>query len=383
MNSFSVHHIAPFIVKKQLSGHSYAVPALCESISGDIDTHLHTAGSSNLVFDPSFRVHEYKIDPMLGSILSSQDFKLGLKKITHDDDIIHSHGVWRMPQLYAPLVKKIKNIKIVNSPKGSFSKEALNVSKYKKFLFSLFSSQNKMLSQCDAFHATAIKEKDEIRSLGYKQPIAIIPEGIDIPIRRKINFSTEKTKFLYLGRIHPIKGLDLLIKTWARIESENKNCTLEICGYYEDSNYFQSLQDLIKKLGLKTIFFTDKVSGLNKEEKYLDNDVFIIPSQSENFGLVIAEAMSYGLPVIVSEETPWPIVKKNNYGWVISLNEDDIYLAISEANTCDKTDLKDMGNLGRKYIEEHFSWNVLSKDYLAFYDWVRNGGTPPHFMDIL
>ena len=140
MNSLAVHHIAPFIVKKQLSGHSYAVPALCESISGDIDTHLHTAGSSNLVFDPSFSVHEYKIDPMLRFILSSQDFKIGLKKITHDCDIIHSHGVWRMPQLYARLVKKIKNIKIVNSPKGSFSKDALNVSKYKKFLFSLFSS---------------------------------------------------------------------------------------------------------------------------------------------------------------------------------------------------------------------------------------------------
>ena len=136
-------------------------------------------------------------------------------------------------------------------------------------------------------------------------------------------------------------------------------------------------------MGLKTIFFTDKVSGSKKEEKYLDNDVFIIPSQSENFGLVIAEAMSYGLPVIVSEETPWHIVKKNNYGWVVSLNKDDIYLAISEANTCDKTDLRNMGNLGRKYIEEHYSWGVLSKDYLAFYDWLKNGGTPPDFMDII
>ena len=76
-------------------------------------------------------------------------------------------------------------------------------------------------------------------------------------------------------------------------------------------------------------------------------------------------------------------MKKNNYGWVVSLNKDDIYLAISEANTCDKTDLRNMGNLGRKYIEEHYSWGVLSKDYLAFYDWLKNGGTPPDFMDII
>ena len=71
IDSFSVHHIAPFIVKGQLSGHSYAVPALCEAVSNNIDTHLHTAGKSNLVFKPSFKVHEYRIDFMLKSILSS------------------------------------------------------------------------------------------------------------------------------------------------------------------------------------------------------------------------------------------------------------------------------------------------------------------------
>ena len=67
IDSFSVHHIAPFIVKGQLSGHSYAVPALCEAVSNNIDTHLHTAGKSNLVFKPSFKVHEYRIDFMLKS----------------------------------------------------------------------------------------------------------------------------------------------------------------------------------------------------------------------------------------------------------------------------------------------------------------------------
>ena len=131
---------------------------------------------------------------MLKSILSSQKFKSGLKKLTTDGDIIHSHGLWRMPHIYSLSVKKRKNIKIVNSPKGSFAKEALSVSRYKKILFNIFSNQNKMLSNCDAFHATSLKEKDEIRSLGYKQPIAVIPEGIDIPKEKKTNFTREKAK---------------------------------------------------------------------------------------------------------------------------------------------------------------------------------------------
>ena len=92
--------------------------------------------------------------------------------------------------------------------------------------------------------------------------------------------------------------------------------------------------------------------------------------------------MSYGLPVIVSEETPWNVVKKNNYGWVVSLNQDDIYSAILAANSLNKNDLKNMGQLGRTYIKDYFSWDVLGKDYLAFYDWVRNGGSTPSFMDI-
>jgi len=262
------------------------------------------------------------------------------------------------------------------------SKEALQVSEKKKLIFNKLSNQNNMLSSCDAFHATSNKEKNEIRSLGYKQPIAVIKNGVDIPILKKTNFSKEKTKFLYLGRIHPIKGLDLLIRTWYKIEAQHKDCTLEICGYYEDQEYYNSLKKLIKKLGLQNVYFSDKVSGDEKQKKYIDNDVFICPSKSENFGLVIAEAMSYGLPVIVSDNTPWHIVNQNNYGWVVSLDENDIFLAISAAHSLKKDDLQKIGILGRQYIESHFSWNTLRKEYLTFYDWIQNGGADPSFIDI-
>jgi len=381
-NKLSIHHIAPYIVEKQLSGHSYAVPALCESIAHTVDTHMHVVGDNNLVFTPSFKVHEYKVNPFLKFVLSSKEFKLGLKKATKSGDIIHTHGAWRMPHIYSLDIKKDKKIKIINSPKGSFSKEALKISKFKKTFFNIFSRQSELLSSCSAFHATSVKEKNEIRALGFKQPIAIIPEGIDIPKSKKIDFSNKTNKFLYLGRIHPIKGLDLLIKTWSRIESENQKCTLEICGYYDDPNYFHSLKSLIQKLGLKTIFFSDSVYGENKTKKYLSNDIFILPSKSENFALVVAEAMSHELPVITSDKTPWEIVKKNNYGWVISLNQDSIYSAISTANRLPKDQLKNMGIMGKKYIKENLDWNVLSNDYLTFYNWVQNGGEMPSFVDI-
>ena len=383
-NSYSIHHICSFIAKNQLSGHSYSVPALCESLSKNMNIQFHTTGKSNFIFNPSFKTHEYKVDPFLSSILSSQDFKSGLKKTINNGDIIHSHQLWRMPNIYPLLIKKSKDIKIIISPRGTLSKDALNISKYKKYIFKKIFQQNKMLLNCDVFHATSIKEKNEIRLLGYKQPIAIIPNGVNIPSKKKINFkSKNNTKFLYLGRIHPIKGIDLLIETWADIELKNRNCSLEICGYYEDVQYYNHLKDAIKKLGLKNIFFSNKVSGLEKEKKYLENDVFILPSKSENFGLVIAEAMSYGLPVITSNQTPWSIIKKNNYGWVTSLNKKEISSAISSAINLTPESLKKMGGAGRVHIKDNFSWDVLSKSYIAFYEWLRNGGSNPLFIDIL
>jgi glycosyltransferase involved in cell wall biosynthesis len=92
--------------------------------------------------------------------------------------------------------------------------------------------------------------------------------------------------------------------------------------------------------------------------------------------------MSHELPVITSDNTPWDIVKKNNYGWVISLNEDSIYSAVSTANSLPDHKLIDMGVRGKKYIKDNLSWDVLSNDYLTFYDWVQNGGEIPSFVDI-
>jgi glycosyltransferase involved in cell wall biosynthesis len=383
-NSYSIHHICSFMVRNQLSGHSYSVPALCESLSKNMSIQFHTTGKSNLLFSPSFQTHEYKVDRFLSSILSSKDFKSGLKKTINNGDIIHSHQLWRMPNIYPLLIRKNKNIRIIISPRGALAKENLNISKYKKYIFNKIFGQNKMLSNCDAFHATSIKEKNEIRALGYRQPIAIIPNGVHIPLKKKVDFNSKNNiKFLYLGRIHPIKGIDLLIETWADIELKNRNCSLEICGYYEDVQYYNHLKNTIKKLGLKNIFFSSKVSGIEKEKKYLENDIFIMLSKSENFGLVIAEAMSYGLPVIISNQTPWSVVKTNNYGWVTSLNKKEISSAIFSAINSNPENLKKMGGAGRVHIKDNFSWDLLSKSYITFYEWLRNGGSNPSFMDIL
>jgi len=381
MNSlYSIHHICSFMVENQLSGHSYSVPALCESLSKNIDIQFHTTGKSHLTFNPSFKIHEYKVDPFLGSILSSKDFKTGLKKTVKNGNIIHNHGLWRMPNLYPLAIKKEKNIKIIVSPRGSLSQAALNISKYKKNIFNTFFRQNDLLKECDSFHATSLKEKDEIRELGFKQPIAIIPNGIDIPSCTKKTFSKNKIKFLFLGRIHPIKGLELLINAWKEID--DKKAILDVCGYCEDENYYKSLKNLVKKLGISNIIFSDKVFGESKKNKFLENDIFILPSKTENFGLVVAEALSYGLPVITSENTPWKIIEEKKCGWIVSLNKENIISTIDIAKNLSSESLKRIGNNGRLFVQDKYSWKKLNAKYVEYYNWVNAGGKTPEFVDL-
>ena len=379
-SSYSVHHICSFIAKKQLSGHSYSVPALCESMSKEIDTHLHVTKPSNLVFNPSFKVHQYPINLRLKPILSSKKFKSGLKKIVRNGDIIHNHGLWRMPNIYPLSTKKDKDIKIIVSPRGSLSQAALSISKYKKYIFSNLFQQNELLKKCDGFHATSIKEKDEIRKLGYKQPIAIIPNGIDMPLKAKSNFNQKKIKYLFLGRIHPIKGLDLLIRTWAKID--NKNISLDICGYSEDLNYYKYLKNITNKLNIKNITFSGSVSGESKKQKFIENDIFILPSKSENFGLVVAEAMSYGMPVIVSENTPWQVIEDKECGWIVKLNEQSLLSTINLVKELNSATLKEIGDRGRLLVENKYSWNKLNTKYSQYYNWLNTGENTPEFVDL-
>ena len=378
--SYSVHHICSFIAANQLSGHSYSVPALCESMSRTINTHLHVTKPSNLVFNPSFKLHQYPTNPILKPLLSSKQFKSNLKKIVRNIDIIHNHGLWRMPNIYPLLAKKENGAKIIISPRGSLSQAALNISKYKKYVFSTFFKQNDLLEKCDSFHATSIKERDEIRELGYKQPIAIIPNGIDIPLQTKESFRKNKIKFLFLGRIHPIKGIELLINTWKKIDYTD--ASLDICGYSEDLNYYKSLKELTKKLHVKNITFSGKVSGESKKKKFIENDILILPSKSENFGLVIAEALSYGMPVIASENTPWKIIEEKKCGWIVSLNEKSLVSKMNIAKNLNPKILKKMGDNGRSLVENRYSWNKLNSEYAKYYNWLNAGGKTPEFVDL-
>lgn len=135
-------------------------------------------------------------------------------------------------------------------------------------------------------------------------------------------------------------------------------------------------------MNIKNITFSGSVSGESKKQKFIENDIFILPSKSENFGLVVAEAMSYGMPVIVSENTPWQVIEDKECGWIVKLNEQSLLSTINLAKELNSATLKEMGDRGRLLVENKYSWNKLNTKYYQYYNWLNTGENTPEFVDL-
>ena len=174
-----------------------------------------------------------------------------------------------------------------------------NHKRFKK-VCSLASLSKEDLNNASAFHATANSESLTIKRKGFRQKVYQIPNGVYAPSRliEKSNLLNNK-KVLFLSRINKKKGLDFLLEAWARINA--KGWTLQIAGN-DDDGTINFIRGRIKQKDL--IGRVELLGALNEEQKvasYLQAGLFILPSHSENFGIVVAEALSYGIPVITTK----------------------------------------------------------------------------------
>jgi glycosyltransferase involved in cell wall biosynthesis len=175
-------------------------------------------------------------------------------------------------------------------------------------------------------------------------------------------------QLLYLSRIHKKKGIEELIYAWARIRPSNWE--LVIAGGDGGDGYRQKMINLCESLKLaQSIRFTGEVYGSDKDRLYAEADVFILPSHSENFGLVIAEALSFGLPVITTRATPWGEIAKQECGWVIDNDIDSIVSCLIVALNTTTAERNQMGARAIKYAD-NFNWNNIAFQMADVYDWI-------------
>lgn len=297
-------------------------------------------------------------------------------------DLFHGHGLWNFPLHQMVKFCLCKNIPYIISVHGMLEPWSLRQSKIKKKLaMSLY--QHKDLIRASCLHATAESEAENIRRLGYKNPIAIIPNGIDVneyPLKKSVK-SNGKRKILFLSRIHPKKGIEILIDAWEAINiSLRRDWEIEIAGNGE-SEYIESLEQKILSSSLQDeIKIIGPKFGLDKIKCYHSADLFVLPTYSENFGIVIAEALSCGLPVITTKGTPWDDLIRVDAGSWIDIGVESLKNTLENYLVKKQDDLKHMGENGRRLIEEKYSIESVGNNFLKLYKWLLYNTEKPDFV---
>ncbi len=307
-----------------------------------------------------------------------------------DFDLIHITSVFLAASTLGAYYAKKFNKPYIISPRGSLMKEPLEKksSLKKKIYISLIEKRN--LANASGIHFTVEAEKEEYlrANLPLKKAI-IIPNGLDprefqphetgsrrIDFRKKFNIPIDKKIILFLSRLNWKKGLDTLIPAFAEVIKKEPKAILVLVGG-DDEEYGKNIKKMAKSFGLinetkqglnDKIIFTGMLLGKNKIAAYQESDVFVLPSYSENFGIVVIEAMYFGLPVVITKNVGIASsVEKAGAGIII--NKDEKQLSEMILTILNNPDLaKRMGENGKRLVETEFSWQNITEEFIKEYD---------------
>lgn len=288
--------------------------------------------------------------------------------------VIHDHGLWLPTNHSAAVIARQLGIPLIVTTRGMLEPWALSHRAWKKRLaWRLY--QHRDLQTARVLHATAEREAENLRRLGLRQPIAVIPNGADLPRLPESRPSLTSRTALFLGRIHPVKGLLTLIEAW-RI-AQPSGWKVIIAGP-DEGGHRRVVEEAIRRAGLEEDFeWVGAVDGEAKTALYQRADLFLLPSFTENFGVVVAEALACGVPVITTKGAPWEGLLTHRCGWWIDIGVEPLAAALREAATLLPDALRDMGRRGRTYVEQHFGWPHIAEQMLSAYRWVLGQGERP------
>lgn len=295
-------------------------------------------------------------------------------------DLVHSHGVWSYTSIAAARWSGRTRKPYVVSIHGMLEPWALQHSSLKKRL-ARWLYQDCLLQNAGALRATSEMEANNVRAAGFRAPIAIVPNGVDLPERPGEDLrspSRSKRKALFVSRIHPKKGLLDLVAAWDKVRPSDWDLT--ILGP-SDRGYAEEVQAAIGAAGLEgSIQMPGPVWGTARFRYYWEADLFVLPSFSENFAMVIAEALACELPVITTKGLPWQELEEYRCGWWIDIGAESLANALRAATQLSDAERGEMGRRGRQLIAERFSWGRSAKRMTDVYRWLAAGTERPDWV---
>jgi glycosyltransferase involved in cell wall biosynthesis len=363
------------------SGISYSIPRLSEALGRlGADVHLHVLAPTPSV-PPTYQVHSYPPWRFPERLGVSPAMRRALLREAGAAEVIHNHSLWMMPNLYPAWAARGRACRLITSPRGTLSPWARRRSVWLKRLMWLL-GQGQAIRASHGFHATAENEYRDIRAAGLRGPVAIVPNGIDIgPEPDHAPTDNGRRRLLFVGRLHPVKGIDRLLQAWHRIEARFPTWELQLVGDGEPAHVKQ-LKQMADNLGVRRVSFPGPAFGVDKRRQYQQAELFVLPTHSENFGLVVAEALAHGVPAIVTKGAPWSGLETRDCGWWIEQGVDALADCLQSALELPPEQLRDKGRRGRLWMEQEFSWDHVGRMMLETYRWFIGGGTPPAWVQM-
>ncbi len=290
--------------------------------------------------------------------------------------VLHDHGVWRptnhaMAQCAASL-----RVPLLVSPRGMLEGMARHHrGGRKRVAWALWARRDLARARC--LHATSAGEASTLAALGLGLPVAMIPNGVVLPATVEAPAANRpERQLLFIGRLVAVKGLTLLIEAWRR--AAPPGWRLVIAGPDEDG-YAAVLRRAIDDARVSaTVTLAGALDDAAKWDALAASDVLVLPSLTESFGGVVAEALAAARPVIATTTTPWPQLEDEQCGWRAAPTPEALAAAITAA-CVDGNDATraQMGARGRAYAAAHLGWTSVARDMTALYAWLVNGGPAP------
>jgi glycosyltransferase involved in cell wall biosynthesis len=298
-------------------------------------------------------------------------------------DLIHDNGTWLGCNRAAAAAAARCGLPLVLTPRGMLTRWAIRFKPLKKRLGWLL-YQRAICRQARLLHATSVEEAVDLRALGLDNPIAIIANGTAIPrfTGPRPAPGGRRRRLLFLSRIHPKKGLLGLLQALARLKApfERGRWVLTIAGP-DEGGHLAEVRREAGRLGLERLVeYSPFVDGAAKWDLYRSSDLFVLPTFSENFGIVIAEALGCGVPVITTEGTPWAELVSHRCGWWHPLGQEHLEAALADALGTPSAALRAMGARGRALVRDRYEWPGIASRFMQAYGFILDRGPKPDFV---
>jgi glycosyltransferase involved in cell wall biosynthesis len=279
-------------------------------------------------------------------------------------DVVHCNCCWMPASAFTQKWAQEKGYKVVLTPHGMLEPWIMQRHYYSKKVPALWLYQRRAVKDADMLHATAESEKEHLLQLGWNDKIMIVPNGIDVESIQMKSSWKRTGNILFLSRVHPKKGINYLIEALAQLGGDYY-CIIAGEG---DTSYIEELKRLAGKLGVaERVCFIGGVYGDEKWNWFRRADVFVLPTHSENFGIVVAEALACGTPVITTVGTPWEELNTSHCGWWTEIGTEPTLAALRSFADCTEQELEQMGRYGRRLVEEKYSSKAEAEGMVEMY----------------